>query len=106
MALNPFCPGMCLHFQGQVYYQLQRYEEAENVLTRRIFRTRDRRLSCAPSRHLWPDGPPRRGARQWREVIRVNPAYSLEHGRKVLPYKNPADFETVVDGLKKAGSVE
>src|ERR1700722_17764516 len=20
------------------------------------------RLSCAPSRHLWPDGPPRRGA--------------------------------------------
>ena len=43
---------------------------------------------------------------QWREVIRVNPAYSLEHGRKVLPYKNPADFETVVDGLKKAGSVE
>jgi adenylate cyclase len=43
---------------------------------------------------------------QWREVIRVNPAYSVEHGRKVLPYKNPADFETVVDGLKKAGSVE
>jgi adenylate cyclase len=38
---------------------------------------------------------------QWREVIRVNPAYSLEHGRKVLPYKNPADFETVVDGLKR-----
>ena len=43
---------------------------------------------------------------QWREVIRVNPAYSVGHGRKVLPYKNPADLETVVDGLKKAGSVE
>ena len=35
----------------------------------------------------------------------VNPAYSLEHRRKVLPYKNPADFETVVDGLRKAGLV-
>jgi adenylate cyclase len=43
---------------------------------------------------------------QWREVIRINPAYSLEHRRKVLPYKNPADFETVVDGLRKAGLVE
>ena len=43
---------------------------------------------------------------QWREVFRVNPAYSLDHRRKVLPYKNPADFETVVDGLRKAGLVE
>ena len=31
--------------------------------------------------------------------------YSLEHRRKVLPYKNPADFEAVVDGLRKAGLV-
>ena len=26
-------------------------------------------------------------------VLRVNPDYSLEYRRKVLPYKNPADFE-------------
>ena len=48
---------------------------------------------------------------QWREALRVNPDYSLEHRRKVLPYKNPADFnpadfETVVEGLRKAGLVE
>jgi cytochrome c-type biogenesis protein CcmH/NrfG len=42
---------------------------------------------------------------QWSEVLRVNPAYSLEHRRKVLPYKNPSDFEAVVDGLRKAGLV-
>ena len=39
MALDPLCPGMWLHFQGQAYYQLRRYEEAEVVLKRRIFRT-------------------------------------------------------------------
>jgi adenylate cyclase len=38
----------------------------------------------------------------WRELLRVNPAYSLEHRRKVLPYKNPSDFERIVDGLRKA----
>jgi hypothetical protein len=30
---------------------------------------------------------------EWQEVFRVNPDYSLEHRRKVLPYKNPDDFE-------------
>jgi hypothetical protein len=42
----------------------------------------------------------------WEEVFRVNPDYSLEHRRTVLPYKNPADFELVVDGLRKAGLTE
>jgi adenylate cyclase len=42
----------------------------------------------------------------WREALRVNPAYSLEHRRKALPYKNPEDFERVVEGLHKAGLPE
>ena len=42
----------------------------------------------------------------WREALSVNPAYSLEHRRKVLPYKNPADFERIVEGLRKAGLPE
>jgi cytochrome c-type biogenesis protein CcmH/NrfG len=41
----------------------------------------------------------------WQEVLQVNPNYSLEYRRKVLPYKNPEDFELVVDGLRKAGLV-
>jgi len=42
---------------------------------------------------------------QWQEALRVNPNYSLEHRRNVLPYKNPSDFELLVDGLRKAGLV-
>jgi adenylate cyclase len=42
----------------------------------------------------------------WREALRVNPSYSLEQRRKVLPYKNPEDFERLADGLRKAGLPE
>ena len=42
----------------------------------------------------------------WRDALRVNPTYSVEHRRKVLPYKDPEDFERVVEGLHKAGLPE
>ena len=44
--------------------------------------------------------------REWQEAFRVNPQYSLEHRRNVLPYKDPNDFELVVDGLRKAASFD
>jgi adenylate cyclase len=40
-----------------------------------------------------------------QEVFRINPDYSLEYRRKVLPYKNSSDFVLVVDGLRRAGIV-
>ncbi len=103
-ALDPLFPGMWLHFQGQAYFQLGRYEEAEAVLKRRIFRTPEtdasRVLLAATYGQM---GRLDEAREQWREALRVNPDYSLEHRRKVLPYKNPADFDAVVDGLRKAG---
>ena len=39
----------------------------------------------------------------WREAQVINPTYSLEQRRNVLPYKNPADFDRIVEGLRKAG---
>ena len=107
MALNPLCPGMWLHFQGQAYYQLRRYEEAENVLKRRIFRTPETDASRVLLAATYGQtGRLDEAREQWREVLRVNPDYSLEHRRKVLPYKDPADFERVAEGLRKASLVE
>jgi adenylate cyclase len=36
----------------------------------------------------------------WQELLRINPLYSLEHRREVMPYKDPADFQHIVDGMK------
>jgi adenylate cyclase len=93
-----------LHYLAQAYVCMGRYEDAAAVLKRRIVRKPDtdmsRVLLAACYGHL---GRAEEARSLWREALLVNPGYSLEHRRRVLPYKDPADFEHVVDGLRKAG---
>jgi len=38
-----------------------------------------------------------------KEVLRINPKFSLEYFAKTLPYKNQVDKEFLIDALRKAG---
>jgi adenylate cyclase len=106
-TLNPYFPDVVLHFQALALFQLARYDEAVELLLQRLARnaTTDvsRALLAASYGHL---GRLEEARAAWQEVLRVNPDFSLEYRRKVLPYKNPADFELMVDGLRKAGVVQ
>jgi TolB-like protein/class 3 adenylate cyclase/cytochrome c-type biogenesis protein CcmH/NrfG len=107
LALDPFYPDVYMHLKAQALYQLGLYPEAAALLKRRILRNPDtdssRVLLAAACGQM---GQFEEAREAWREALRVNPAYSLEHRRKVLPYKNPEDFERVIDGLRKAGLPE
>ncbi len=106
-ALDPFCSDMVLHFQGQALYQLGRYAEAAGLLKRRILRNPETDASRALLAAAYGQMGLLEEAREaWRELMRVNAEYSVEHRRKVLPYKNPDDFERFVEGLRKAGLPE
>src|SRR3984957_13143275 len=78
MALDPFCPGMWLHFQAQAF-QLGRYETAVALLKRRIVRNPDtdasRVLLAASYGQM---GCIEEARESWREGLRGNPGYSLE----------------------------
>ena len=104
MALDPFYPDMFLHFQAQSHFQLGRFEAAIALLKRRLGRNPNadisRVLLAASYGHV---GRVEDARAEWREVFRVNPDYSLEHRRRVLPYKDPADFGKIVAGLRVAG---
>jgi adenylate cyclase len=107
IALDPFCSDMVLHFQGQGLYQMGRYPDAVKVLKRRIDRNPDTDASRALLAAAYGQMGLIEEAREaWRGLMSVNPEYSVEHRRRVLPYKNPADFEPFVEGLRKAGLPE
>ena len=106
MALNPYFPDVLLHFRALACFQLGRYGEAVSLLEQRVARNAitdvSRALLAASLGHL---GRVDEARAAWQETLRVNPGYSLDYRRKVLPYKNPANFELVVEGLRKAGVV-
>jgi adenylate cyclase len=107
MALDPYFPGMWLHFQAQAAYHLGRYREAVGLLKRRILRNPETDASRALLAASYGQMGRIEEAREaWRELLRVNPTYSVEQRRKVLRYKNPEDFERFVEGLRKAGLPE
>jgi adenylate cyclase len=104
MRLDPHYPDIRLHWLAQAYFQLDRYKEAIDLLKRRLIRKPDsdisRMLLAASYGHL---GRKEEAKAEWLEALRINPDFSLEHRRQNLPYKDPADFEKVIDGLHKAG---
>lgn len=104
IRLDPLYPDMWLHFLGHAYFMKGDYETAARYLRERILRQPDTDLSrtmlASAYGHL---GRVDEARRLWNEVFEVNPHYSLEQKERVLPYKDPSDWNRFVDGLKKAG---
>jgi adenylate cyclase len=104
VRLDPHCPGPYQHFLAQAHFALGHFEEAVAALKTRLARQPDSDVShvllAACYGHL---GRADEARAEWQEALRVNPNYSIEERRQILPYKNPADFEHVVEGLRKAG---
>ncbi len=104
MRLDPQYTDIWLHFLGHAYFMGADYERARDVLERRIRRNPktdiSRVLFASCSGHL---GRTEDARRAWSEALGINPDYSLAVKAKILPYKNPEDWERFVDGLRKAG---
>ncbi len=89
---------------GRAQFALERFDEAEASFKRRLIRMPHSDVTRAYLASLYGHIGRHEEARQmWRELTEINPKYSLEHMRRVMPYKSPATLDRFVDGLRKAG---
>jgi adenylate cyclase len=104
MRLDPHYPSIVLHFLAQANFSLGKYEIAAKQLLERIARTpgtdASRMLLAACYGHL---GRVDEARAAWAGLLEVNPGFSLSQRERVLPYKDPADFQRIAEGLAKAG---
>jgi adenylate cyclase len=104
MRLDPHFSNMLLHLVAQAHFSLGAYETATGYLLDRIARNpstdASRMLLAACYGHL---GRTEDARAMWSDLLKVNPDFSLDQRARVLPYKNPEDFDRIVEGLAKAG---
>jgi adenylate cyclase len=102
--LDPHSPSIVLHFVAQANFSLGRYEAAAEHLLERIARTpatdSSRMLLAACYGHR---GRVDEARAAWAGLMKVNPDFSLAQRARVLPYKEPRDFQRIAEGLAKAG---
>ena len=88
---------------GRAQFVLERYDEAETNFKLRLIRAPRSDMTRAFLSSLYGHTGRHEEARQmWRELLEINPDFSVEHLRRVLPYRDPAWFDRFLDGLRKA----
>jgi TolB-like protein/class 3 adenylate cyclase/Tfp pilus assembly protein PilF len=104
MRLDPLYGGLAHHFLAEARVSLGQFDEAVAALTQRLKRNPNSETSNALLASCYGQLGRIADARAaWAVVMRIAPNFSIERQRRILPYKNPDDFERRVEGMRKAG---
>jgi len=104
MLINPHHPFNYTFHQGQALYILGRYDEAVVALEKAIASN-----PGAERVHVWLAAAyAQAGAiddARWEadQILIMDPDFSLERIEKIFPFKDPADRERFIEGIRKAG---
>jgi tetratricopeptide (TPR) repeat protein len=104
IRLNPFTQSAYLFNLGLSYLNCGQYEEAIEVSKKATIQEPNNlfaQLALTAAYSLSSRDENARAAAT--EVLRIAPDFSVENYSKTLPYKNQADRELVIKGLRKAG---
>jgi TolB-like protein/class 3 adenylate cyclase len=106
MKLNPLYPEIALHFLADAYLSLRQFDLALSAIERRLQRNPRSATAHALLASIYGHlGRIEEGKAAWAKVPALDPDYSLERQRRILPFRNPEDFELRVDGLRRLGVV-
>lgn len=106
MRLDPLYPEVLLQFLADAHFSLGNYETAILAIEARLMRNPQSEtayaLLASCHGHL---GRPEQSRQAWNRALELNPNFSIARRRRILPFRNPDDFERRVEGLRKAGLV-
>ena len=95
---------VALQFLGRAQFGLERYAEAEASFNRRLIRHPRSDMTRVFLASIYGHtGRHEEARRVWDEMLEINPDFSIDHLEQVLPFQDPAWFERLAGGLRKAG---
>jgi adenylate cyclase len=104
MRLDPVYPEITLYFLAEARFSLGDFEQAVAALKQRLERNPDSATSYALLASCYGHlGRMTECRAAWDQALRIEPNFSIERRRRILPFRNPADFERRIEGLRKAG---
>jgi adenylate cyclase len=104
LRLNPHDPFFYLFNLGFACRVTGRHEEAVTALQRACTLNPEFLFPHIHLAALYSElGREEEARAEAAEVLRISPDYSLEVVQQILPFKDQAELERLLDGLRKAG---
>ena len=104
MQRDPYYPEIALQLVADARFALGQYEEAIAAIEQRLARNPRSETAYALLASCYGMlGRVEECRKAWDEVLRIRPDFSMERRRRVMPFRNPEDFERRVEGLRLGG---
>ena len=107
IELDPLYPEVALQFLAEAHISLGDYALAAAALRERLERNPDSVTAHALLASVCGlQGQLEEARAAWAETLRLDPAWSIERRRRILPFRDPAQHEKRLEGLRRAGIVD
>ncbi|MEH7908279.1 adenylate/guanylate cyclase domain-containing protein [Rhizobium laguerreae] len=104
MRLDPHHPEILFQFRADAHFSLGEYEQAIAAIEQRLQQNSQSETAYALLASCYGHlGRSEESRQAWEKALQINPNFSVERRRRVLPFRNPEDFNRRVEGLRKAG---
>ena len=100
-------PEITLYFVAEARFALDEFAAAVAALEQRLERNPNSETSYALLASCFGhQGRLEEARAAWAQALKIDPGFSIERRRRILPFKNRQDFERRVEGLRRAALVE
>ena len=105
--LDPLYLDVAMYFRAEAESALGRYQDAVDTLRQQLAHNRRSQTAYALLASCYGHLDRKEDASAaWSEALKIEPGFSFERRRRILPYRNPETFEQRIEGLRKAGLID